>query len=326
MNEIPNSAQATDQARTHTLERWLNNPRVSGLPIRDASLPAPLLSFEFFPPRTEALETQLWACIRRLEPLQPRFVSVTYGAGGTTQARTHATVARIVAETSLTPAAHLTCVGATREEVDAVARSYWEAGVRHIVALRGDAPPGASYAPHPGGYAYAADLVAGLRRIGDFEISVAAYPETHPTALSPQDDLDTLKRKLDAGATRAISQYFFDPELFLRFLDRCGAAGITAPVVPGIMPVSNFAQAKKFSDMCGASVPHWLEKLFEGLDDDAETRRMVAAFAAAEQVRLLQANGIDEFHFYTLNRPDLTYAIAHILGVRPASPGTASAG
>jgi len=302
-----------------TLERWLTGPRFAGLPARGTGHPAPALSFEFFPPRTEALETQLWSCIRRLEPLRPRFVSVTYGAGGSTQARTHATVARMVGETSLVPAAHLTCVGATREEVDDVARGYWAAGVRHIVALRGDAAPGTTYAPHPGGYAYAADLVAGLRRVADFEISVAAYPETHPAAASAEDDLDSLKRKLDAGATRAITQYFFDSGVFLRFLDRCLAAGITAPVVPGIMPVSNFAQAARFSAMCGTTVPDWLGHLFEGLDNDPETRRMVGAFQAAELVRLLQANGIDEFHFYTLNRPDLTYAIAHILGVRAAA-------
>jgi len=302
-----------------TLERWLTGPRFAALPMRDPAHPAPHLSFEFFPPRTEALEQQLWQAIRRLEPLSPRFVSVTYGAGGTTQARTHATVSRLVQDTSLTPAAHLTCVGATKDEVDEVARGYWAAGVRHIVALRGDAPPGESYVPHPGGYEYASDLVAGLRRIGDFEISVAAYPETHPGALSPQDDLDALKRKLDAGATRAITQYFFDATVFLRFLDRCLAAGITAPVVPGIMPVSNFAQAVRFSAMCGASIPPWLGTLFEGTENDPETRRIVGAVQAAEQVRLLQANGIDEFHFYTLNRADLTYTIAHILGVRPQS-------
>ena len=311
----------TDTPPAKTLLRWLTGPRIAPLPNRDAHQAPPLLSFEFFPPRTEALEAQLWTAIRRLEPLAPRFVSVTYGAGGTTQARTHATVARLVAETSLTPAAHLTCVGATRDEVDAVARQYWDAGVRHIVALRGDPPPGTDYAPHPGGYAFAADLVAGLKRVADFEISVAAYPETHPAATSPEADLDNLKRKLDAGANRAITQYFFDPAVYLRFIDRCLAAGITAPIVPGIMPVSNFAQAAKFSAMCGASVPDWLAHLFEGLEEDAETRRMVAAVAAAEQVRLLQANGVDEFHFYTLNRPDLTYAIAHILGVRPVSVG-----
>jgi methylenetetrahydrofolate reductase (NADPH) len=277
----------------------------------------PALSFEFFPPKNDALEAQLWTCIRRLEPLAPRFVSVTYGAGGSTQARTHATVARIVAETSLIPAAHLTCVGASRGEVDDVARQYWDAGVRHIVALRGDAPAGEDYVPHPDGYAYAADLVAGLKRIGDFEISVAAYPETHPAALSADQDLDNLKRKLDAGAARAITQYFFEGTMFLRFLDRAVAAGITAPIVPGIMPVSNYAQAAKFSAMCGTSMPGWMGPLFEGTENDPETRRMVAAIVAAEQVRLLQANGVDEFHFYTLNRPDLTYAIAHLLGVRP---------
>jgi methylenetetrahydrofolate reductase (NADPH) len=300
-----------------TLERWLTGPRIGPLPERAANGAPPALSFEFFPPRTEALEAQLWACIRRLEVLAPRFVSVTYGAGGSTQARTHATVSRLAAETTLVPAAHLTCIGASRGEVDDVARQYWDAGVRHIVALRGDAPAGAAYQPHPDGYAYASDLVAGLRRVADFEVSVAAYPETHPGAVSPEADLDNLKRKLDAGATRAITQYFFDGATYLRFLDRALAAGITAPIVPGIMPVSNFAQAAKFSAMCGTSVPGWLGALFEGTEEDIETRRMVAAVVAAEQVRLLEVNGVDEFHFYTLNRPDLTFAIAHILGVRP---------
>jgi methylenetetrahydrofolate reductase (NADPH) len=311
--------------RLAPLERWLTAPRVTGLPAPGAGHAAPALSFEFFPPKTESLEQQLWACIRRLAPLAPRFVSVTYGAGGGTQARTHATVSRLLAETTLVPAAHLTCVGATRAEVDAVARRYWQTGVRHIVALRGDMPGGAAYQAHPGGYGFAADLVAGLRRIADFEISVAAYPETHPSATSPGADLDNLKRKLDAGASRAITQYFFETETYLRFLDRALAAGITAPIVPGIMPVSNFAQAARFSAACGTSVPAWLGRMFEGLDDDADTRRMVGAVAAAEQVRLLQANGIDEFHFYTLNRPDLVYAIAHILGARPAvHPGPSS--
>jgi len=310
MNEITRPASV--------LDRWLTGPRVPALPAPTA-LPAPKLSFEFFPPKNEKLEEQLWACIRRLEPLGPRFVSVTYGAGGSTRARTHETVSRLVQETSLTPAAHLTCVGATREEVDEVARAYWEAGVRHIVALRGDPPAGAArYEPHPGGYAQAEDLVRGLRAIGDFDISVGAYPETHPAATAAEADLGFLKRKIDAGATRAITQYFFDAEVFLRFLDRCHAAGITVPIVPGILPVSNFQQVVKFSAMCGASVPGWMATLFEGLDEDAETRRMVAAVVAAEQVRLLQANGVDEFHFYTLNRPDLTYAIAHLLGARPA--------
>ena len=308
-----------NHAASGTLARWLTGPRVAGLPA-PSEMPPPRLSFEFFPPKTEKLEEQLWACIRRLEPLAPRFVSVTYGAGGSTQERTHQTVARLVAETSLTPAAHLTCVGATRDEVDAVARRYWEAGVRHIVALRGDPPAGAErYEPHPGGYAQAEDLVRGLKRIGDFEISVGAYPEVHPAAVSAEADLDFLKRKIDAGATRAITQYFLDTEVYLRFIDRCLAKGITVPIVPGILPVSNFQQVVKFSAMCGASVPGWMGRLFEGLEEDAETRRMVAAVVAAEQVRLLQANGVDEFHFYTLNRPDLTYAIAHILGARPVA-------
>ncbi len=299
---------------------WRRGPLLTGLPPLDSTLTPPALSFEFFPPRTEALETQLWSCIRRLEPLAPRFVSVTYGAGGSTQERTHQTITRIAAETNLVPAAHLTCVAASRGEVDDVARRYYDAGVRHIVALRGDVPGGGAYAPHPDGYAYASDLVAGLRRIADFEISVAAYAETHPDALSPEADLDNLKRKLDAGATRAITNYFFETDTYLRFLDRCLAAGITAPIVPGIMPVSNFAQAVKFSAMCGATVPAWMGHMFEGTEDDAETRRMVGAVVAAEQVRILRANGIDQFHFYTLNRPDLTYAISHILGVRPKTP------
>ncbi len=306
-----------DMALPGTLQRWLTGPRVAGLPV-PTEMPPPKLSFEFFPPKNEALETALWAAIRRLEPLGPRFVSVTYGAGGTTRTRTHETVARLAKETSLTPAAHLTCVGATQDEVDDVARDYLAAGVRHIVALRGDPPAGASeYAPHPGGYAQAEDLVRGLRRIGDFDISVGAYPETHPAAASAQADLDFLKRKIDAGATRAITQYFFDTDVYLRFIDRCAAAGITVPIVPGILPVSNFTQVKKFSAMCGASVPAWMGKLFEGLEEDVDTRRMVAAVVAAEQVRLLQANGVDEFHIYTMNRADLTYAIAHLLGARP---------
>jgi methylenetetrahydrofolate reductase (NADPH) len=307
------------------LERWLTGPRFAAVPAPEAGRPPPALSFEFFPPRTAALEAQLRQCIARLAPLAPRFVSVTYGAGGTTQERTHATLAHILAETALVPAAHLTCVGASRGAVDDVARRYWEMGVRHIVALRGDMPGGEPYAPHPQGYAYAADLVAGLARIAPFDISVAAYPEMHPTADGAQSDLDNLKRKLDAGATRAITQYFFETETFLRFLDKALAAGITAPIVPGIMPVSNFAQACKFSAMCGARVPDWLARMFEGTEDDPDTRRLVAAVVAAEQVRLLQANGIDEFHFYTLNRADLVYAIAHVLGVRPAPTANTAA-
>ncbi len=308
------------------LERWLTGPRFHPLPNRTPGTPPPLLSFEFYPPRTEALEVQLWTCIRRLELLCPRFVSVTYGAGGTTQERTHAIVVRLVQETSLVPAAHLTCIGAGRDEIAAIARRYWDGGVRHIVALRGDPPGGGRYEPHPEGFPFAADLVGGLRRVADFEISVAAYPETHPEAATPGADLDNLKRKLDAGATRAITQYFFDTAVYLRFLDRCLAAGITAPIVPGIMPVSNYAQALRFSTLCGASVPAWLGAMFEGTEDDPEIRRMVAAVVAAEQVRLLQANGVDEFHFYTLNRPELTYAIAHILGVRPQPSRPAASG
>ncbi len=308
----------THSPNRDTLERWATGERILPLPVH-VNASAPAISFEFFPPKTAALETQLWACVERLATLRPRFVSVTYGAGGSTQERTHATVLRMVQETSLVPAAHLTCVGATRDEVDEVARRYWEAGVRHIVALRGDAPNGEAYVPHPGGYAFAADLVAGLKKIADFEITVAAYPEVHPQAQSAEADLDNLKRKLDAGATRAITQVFFDNTAYLRFLDRALAAGIAAPIVPGIMPVSNFAGAVKFATACGTHVPDWMADLFDGLDEDVETRRMVAAATAAEQVRLLQANGVDEFHFYTLNRPDLVYAIARILGVKPGA-------
>ena len=283
------------------------------------------VSFEFFPPRTAKAEESLWRSIRRLEPLGPRFVSVTYGAGGSTRERTHATVARIRRETTLEPAAHLTCVGATAAEVDAVAGQYREVGVRQIVALRGDPPEDAErYAPHPGGYENAAALVAGLRRIADFEISVAAYPEIHPDATSSQADLDNLKRKLDAGASRAITQYFFDIDVYLRFLDRARAAGIAVPIVPGILPVTNFQQLLRFSAMCGASVPAWLAHQFEGLDEDVTTRQMVAAITAAELCQQLRAYGVNEFHFYTLNRADLTFAISHILGLR-ADPSRAPA-
>ncbi len=277
------------------------------------------VSFEFFPPKTEKMEAQLWDAIQRLAPLGPRFVSVTYGAGGGTRERTHATVERIRGETDLEPAAHLTCVGASRDEVDEVAERYWQAGVRHIVALRGDPPEGTTtYSPHPGGYEYAADLVAGLMRVANFEISVGCYPEVHPEAASPEADLDNLKRKIDAGARRAITQFFFDPEVYLRHLDAVRAAGIDVPIVPGILPVTNFAQVVRFSAMCGASVPKWLALLFEGLDEDPDTRRLVAATVAAEQCQRLQREGVDEFHFYTLNRADLAYAISHILGLRPA--------
>jgi methylenetetrahydrofolate reductase (NADPH) len=277
----------------------------------------PRVSFEFFPPKTAEAEEKLWATVKRLESLAPRFVSVTYGAGGSTRERTHHTVCRIRGETPLEPAAHLTCIGASRAEIDEVARQYWRAGIRHIVALRGDPPNGAAgYVPHPDGYRWAAELVTGLKRVADFEISVAAFPETHPEAASPEIDLDNLKRKIDAGANRAITQFFFDVEVYLRFVERVRAAGIHVPIVPGILPVTNFAQVKKFAAMCGAAVPDWMGAQFEGLDDDPETRRLVAASIAAEQCRLLQANGVNEFHFYTLNRADLTVAICHMLGVR----------
>lgn len=289
----------------------------AGLPIA-APCDGPFdISFEFFPPKTEKMQDSLWACVERLAPLHPKFVSVTYGAGGSTRERTHDTLVAIRQKTHLEPAAHLTCVGATREEVDAVARHYWESGIRHIVALRGDAPEGSGgYAPHPGGYAYAADLVAGLKKVADFEVSVAAYPETHPEALSADADLENLKRKVDAGASRAITQYFFNPEDFLRFRDRVAAAGIAVPLVPGILPVTNFATVCKFSAACGAGIPDWMHGLFDGLDADPETRKLIAATLAIETCRSLAANGVKEFHFYTLNRADLTYAICHVLGVR----------
>ena len=287
-----------------------------GLPIAESKRVR--VSFEFFPPKTEKMALSLWEAVERLAPLSPDFVSVTYGAGGSTRERTHDTVVRIARETPMKPAAHLTCVAATRAEIDEVAKAYWDAGIRHVVALRGDPPDGeAVYVPHPGGYAYASDLVDGLKRIADFEISVAAYPEGHPQSSSPEADLDNLKRKIDAGATRAITQYFFDVDVFRRFRDRVEKAGITVPVVPGILPVTNFSQVVKFSGLCGASVPPWMHGVFAGLDDDPETRRLVAATVAAEQVRALAEDGIAEFHFYTLNRADLAFAICHLLGVRP---------
>ena len=278
----------------------------------------PSVSFEFVPPNTEAMEATLWSSIERLADLDPSFVSVTYGADGSTRERTHAAVERIIKETELTPAPHLTCVGASRGEIDDIARDYWDMGVRHLVALRGDAPKGGDgYVPHPDGYAYANDLVAGLRKIADFDISVAAYPEVHPEAPNAEFDLDNLKRKLDAGASRAITQFFFDADLFLRFRDRCATAGIESSIVPGILPITRFPQLQRFADMCGASVPNWLSDRFDGLDDDDATRQMIAASVAIEQVRALEKEGIHDFHFYTLNRSELTYAICHALGVRP---------
>ena len=276
------------------------------------------VSFEFFPPNTEKANETLWNSIQRLSPLKPSYVSVTYGAGGSTRERTHATVYRLRHETDLEPAAHLTCVGATTDDIDDIARSYWDAGVKHIVALRGDpAEGGGPYQPHPGGYAYASDLVAGLKNIADFNISVAAYPETHPEATGAEADLDNLKRKIDAGASEAITQFFFDTDVYLKFLERARAAGITVPIIPGILPVTNFTRVAEFSDKCGTKVPHWMADLFDGLDDDPQTRKLVAAGVAAEQCRALHTEGITDFHFYTMNRADLVYAICHILGVRP---------
>ena len=276
------------------------------------------VSFEFFPPKTEKMEATLWESIKTLEPLAPRFVSVTYGAGGSTRERTHATVERIVRETSLTPAAHLTCVGARCGEIDEIARAYWDAGVRHIVALRGDPPvPGAGFEPPAGGYANAAELVAGLKAVAPFEISVAAYPEVHPDSISKGADLDNLRRKIDAGADRAITQFFFSPDCFFRFRDEAAAAGIDAEIVPGILPVSNVSQTRKFAAMCGASIPPWMDCLFEGLDDLPAARQLVAATVAAELCALLYAGGVRHFHFYTLNRAELSYAICHLLGMRP---------
>jgi methylenetetrahydrofolate reductase (NADPH) len=276
------------------------------------------VSFEFFPPKTEEMETVLWDAVRRLAPLAPAFVSVTYGAGGSTRERTHATVKRIIAETLLAPAAHLTCVAAGRTEVDGVIRSYVAAGVRHIVALRGDPDGGVAerYTPHPEGYVNAADLVAGIKRIADLEVSVAAYPEKHPDSPSVDADIDMLKAKIDAGASRAITQFFFDNDLYFRYLDRVRARGITIPVVPGVLPVQNFKQTRVFAARCGTSIPASLGERFAGLDNDAPTRRLIAAAVAAEQVMDLVHRGVTDFHFYTMNRADLVFAICHLLGVR----------
>ena len=275
------------------------------------------VSFEFFPPKTEKMEEVLWESVKTLEPLAPRFVSVTYGAGGSTRERTHATVTRIQRETSLHAAAHLTCVEASRAEIDDIAWAYWEAGIRHIVALRGDPPePGKGFAPHPDGYANAAELVAGLKRVAPFEISVACYPECHPDSADAAADLDNLRRKLDAGADRAITQFFFSPDCFFRFRDALAAAGIDAEVTPGILPVSNVAQTRRFAALCGAAIPPWLDRMFEGLDDLPAARQLVAATLAAELCAQLYAGGVRSFHFYTLNRAELSYAICHLLGVR----------
>jgi methylenetetrahydrofolate reductase (NADPH) len=275
------------------------------------------LSFEFFPPKTEKMEQTLWESIKTLEPLHPRFVSVTYGAGGSTRERTHATVHRIMKETALTPAAHLTCVAASRDEIDEIAQDYWNLGVRNIVALRGDPQePGSPYQPHPEGYRDAADLVAGLKRVAPFDVSVAAYPEIHPDSSTREFDLENLKRKVDAGADRAITQFFFSADCFFRFRDEALAAGIDAEIVPGILPVSNVATTRRFAQACGASIPQWLDALFEGLDDLPAARQLIAATVAAELCGQLYAGGVRQFHFYTLNRAELSYAICHLLGVR----------
>ena len=290
---------------------------MSATPIR--------VSFEFFPPSDAAMDSTLWQSVQRLAPLGPRFISVTYGADGSTRDRTHSLVKRIQQQTALIGAPHLSCVCASRAEVLEVARRYWDEGVRHIVALRGDPPQGATrYEPHPDGFAYGADLVAGLRSVADFEISVAAYPEVHPEAASADADFDNLRRKIDAGATRAITQFFFDNDDYLRFRDRCAAAGIKASIVPGILPITRFPQVTRFAERCGAKIPRWLAERFVGLDNDADTRRLIAASVAIEQVSRLREQGVNEFHFYTLNRAELTYAICHALGMRPQPAAVAA--
>ena len=282
----------------------------SGAPVR--------VSFEFFPPKTEEMEKTLWEAITRLAPLSPNFVSVTYGAGGTTRERTHATVQRIIDETTLKPAAHLTCVGATRQEIDAVVAGYGDAGVRHIVALRGDPPGGLDtpYAAPEGGYQKTEDLIRAIKRAGDFEVTVGAYPEKHPQSPNLLHDVENLKRKIDAGADRAITQFFFDNSVYFRFLDLAAAAGISIPIVPGVVPVQNFKQTAGFARRNGASVPDWLAQRFEGLDDDLATRRLVAAAVCAEQVLDLVDRGVEDIHFYTMNRADLVFAICHLMGLR----------
>jgi methylenetetrahydrofolate reductase (NADPH) len=299
-------------------ERHLRRLDARGSSRTVAALPR--VSFEFFPPKNPQMDAQLWDSIKALEPLLPEFVSVTYGAGGSTRDATFATVKRVAAQTHLRAAAHLTCVGHGRGEIAKLLEQYWEAGVRHIVALRGDMPAGAGAATAPDGLAYAADLVAFIKSHADFEISVAAYPETHPQAVSASADLDNLRRKLDAGASRAITQYCFDTAAFLRFLERARRAGITAPIVPGILPVTNFSQVVRFSAMCGTNIPDWLSELFDGLDQDQDTRKLMAAMVATEQCRALQAEGITDFHFYTLNRADLILGICRRMGLRPATP------
>jgi methylenetetrahydrofolate reductase (NADPH) len=297
----------------------LSLPQYSEAPFSTDEVGDVEISFEFFPPKTEKMKTSLWNTVKTLAPLGPRFVSVTNGAGGSTRDRTFATVARIARETKIPAAAHLTCIDTDKAEILDIARAYWDAGVRHIVALRGDSQlVGEKYAPHPNGFANAAELTAGLKSVAPFDISVAAYPECHPDSASLEADLDNLKAKIDAGANRAISQFFFSPETFFRFRDRVAAAGIDAEIVPGILPVSNVAQTRKFAAMCGADFPPWMDRLFEDLDEHPETRHLVAATVAAELCRKLYAGGIRAFHFYTLNQAELSYAICHLLGKRPA--------
>jgi len=279
---------------------------------------APRISFEFFPPKTPEAEASLWKTVERLAPLNPEFVSVTYGADGSTRERTHQVIESILKKTSLKPVPHLTCVGAPRDEIDTIADDYWNMGVRQIVALRGDPEGGAEadYVPHPDGYAYASDLVQGLLEKHPFELFVAAYPETHPQAVSADADLDNLKRKVDAGGHRAITQFFFDNEIFLRFRDRVAAAQIDVELIPGILPVTNFNTLVRFAGACGASIPQSLSTLFEGLDEDPTTRQLIAAHAAVSQAEDLGREGVEDFHFYTLNRADLSFAVCHALGVR----------
>lgn len=275
------------------------------------------VSFEFFPPKTDEMEARLWDAISNLKNLKPSFVSVTYGAGGSTRERTHHTIKRILGETDLKSASHLTCVGASKEEVDEILRNYWEMGVRHIVALRGDMPASSpNYQLHPNGYRYANELVAGIKKIADFEISVAGYPEMHPEAKSADEDIDNLKRKVDAGATRIITQFFFDSDVYFSFVDKCRKRGINVPIVPGILPVSNVKQTKHFAKMCGAKIPKWMNEIFTGLDEKQDTRQLIAGMVATELCRILHDSGVNDFHFYTLNRSELTSAICHVLGVR----------
>ncbi|NCP20101.1 MAG: methylenetetrahydrofolate reductase [NAD(P)H] [Erythrobacter sp.] len=305
----------TDSHDGSPATRPAGDPLFSGLP-GDIDV-----SFEFFPPKSEKMEAQLWDAVTELKPLHPHFVSVTYGAGGSTRERTHKTVARIIAEAGLPAAAHLTCVDASKKETQRIAEQYWEAGVRHIVALRGDMPQAdgtlGPFKPHPDGYASAEELVRGLKDVADFEISVGAYPECHPDAASPQADIDYLKRKIDAGADRAITQFFFSPDTFFDFLEKTDKAGIEVPIVPGILPITNVAKAREFAGQCGAEIPAWMDDLFDGLDRRPAARQLVSATIAAEMCRSLYAGGIRHYHFYTLNRADLAYAICHLLGMRP---------